>query len=365
MDDVKLCATCQHKNPLDATTCARCGVPLVALLPARTTVRVPDSLRDLSPPPPKVVKRTDDALSVYIVGQKQPLIIPGEVTKINFGRLSPGESSPTVDLTPYDAHLFGVSRQHATVFRTENGIFLQDHESTNGSWLNDHKLIPHKLYEVKSGDLIRLGQLGMRLYFETRASEYVILLTDETTPSIRLTPAYLESRVSPYLVAIANLQGLIDSMLDRPLSIVTVQSITVDDQSRIAVGLAGARDVIRMMDARLRAWRSARGETIDKLRALSTALKTTQSDSDALQALRTESGPLRREVREQLGAFARAWVDDTAPSTADGVRAAYTSKLVIPLQALLFSPLQPANAAKIETAPVTDKTVTQTTPVPE
>lgn len=361
MDNVKLCATCQHQNTMDATACARCGAPLVALLPARITVPVPESLRNTiptaPPPEPPVTKRFDDAFAVYVVGQKQPTIIPAEIKKIMFGRLSPGESAPTVDLTPFDAHLFGVSRQHAMVFRTDNGIFLQDLESTNGTWLNDIKLIPHKLYEVKSGDLVRLGQLGMRAYFETATTEYTIVLSDELTPAQRLTPAYLESRVSPYLIAIANVQQLIDTMLDRPPALVSIQSIEMDEHGRLNISLAGARDVLRMLETRFSQWREARMAVVDKLRHLNTQVKS-QADQKIQRDLKTQSEPLRTEVRTQLSGYAREWMDAVAPDSAEWLRVTYAEKLIAPLQSLLFSPLQPIRATEKE------PTGQSTTPAP-
>ena len=48
-----------------------------------------------------------------------------------------------------------VSRTHATIMMDENGVKIRDNESTNGTYVNDHKI--HEAY-LKDGDLIKVGR---------------------------------------------------------------------------------------------------------------------------------------------------------------------------------------------------------------
>ncbi len=343
MNGIQICPACKHANELTATLCVQCQTPLVALLPARITLPVPESLRDAAAEPPKPkTKRFDDKLALYILGHAQPVLIEPDVRKITLGRASPGESAPTVDLTLFDGHLLGVSRQHLTLYRSENGCYVQDGNSTNGTWLNDKRLTAEKLYEVKSGDLLRLGQLGMHIYFETRRTEYTFVLMDEVSPGQRITPVYLDTRITPYLIALANVQVIIDTLRERPPATTTIRSLMIEDDGRIVVVAAGARDVLELIETRLGEWRTARMIVVERLRTLNEQVKNEHDDS-AKQALRLQSEPLLREIRTQLAQFARTFVDSTAPTLSDTLRSTYVDKLVPPLQALLFSPLQLAH----------------------
>jgi diguanylate cyclase (GGDEF)-like protein len=48
-----------------------------------------------------------------------------------------------------------VSRTHATITADDTGVKIRDNESTNGTYVNDHKI--HEAY-LKDGDLIKVGR---------------------------------------------------------------------------------------------------------------------------------------------------------------------------------------------------------------
>ncbi len=280
-------------------------------------------------------------------------MVKGEVRKIVFGRHSPGESMPTVDLTPYDAHLFGVSRQHAIIFRSDNGCFLQDQGSTNGTWLNEKHLIAHKLYALESGDLVRLGQLGFRAYFETAKTVYTLELVDEVTPGQQLTPGYLEKRLTPHIIALSNAQQILDKMQDHPLSVVSIRKIEAEENGRISVTLAGARQIIRLVESQLSEWRTARTILIERLRALNERVR---ADAQTAEDVKPISEPLLKDLRSQINEFAIQQTENIAPNLSDSMKKVYGEKLAIAFQALLFSPLQPV-AAQTKDAVTTPDTV--------
>ncbi|MFE9691391.1 FHA domain-containing protein [Micromonospora sp. NPDC005806] len=67
--------------------------------------------------------------------------------------------APTVDIVLADAHL---SRRHAAVQLTAEGVALTDLGSTNGSWLNDERITGS--VPLADGDLIRLGRTELRFF---------------------------------------------------------------------------------------------------------------------------------------------------------------------------------------------------------
>ena len=61
---------------------------------------------------------------------------------------------PDVEIDLDDA----VSRRHAEVVKREEGFFLRDAGSTNGTLLNGEKLPPHEEHLLSHGDRIRVGE---------------------------------------------------------------------------------------------------------------------------------------------------------------------------------------------------------------
>jgi pSer/pThr/pTyr-binding forkhead associated (FHA) protein len=70
-----------------------------------------------------------------------------------------------VDLTPFNAHVLGVSRKHAMLKPVANGCCLIDFKSTNGTLLNGNPLVPHQPYLLKSGDEIQIGGVYLHVSF--------------------------------------------------------------------------------------------------------------------------------------------------------------------------------------------------------
>ena len=68
--------------------------------------------------------------------------------------------APAVDIVLADPH---VSRRHATVQLTADGVWLTDLGSTNGTWLNDQRLTGS--VQLTDGDVVRLGRTDLR-YFD-------------------------------------------------------------------------------------------------------------------------------------------------------------------------------------------------------
>src|SRR5690606_17316655 len=68
------------------------------------------------------------------------------------GRPNNQETRPMVDLTIFLGHLLGVSREHAALILTDEGLHIQDLGSTNGSWLNQRRLAPRSPVPLQNGD---------------------------------------------------------------------------------------------------------------------------------------------------------------------------------------------------------------------
>jgi hypothetical protein len=109
---------------------------------------------------------TSDSVALYIGDVPEPVIL-NVAREAILGRYSPNNPiQPALDLTRYDAYKRGVSRLHATLYRTDtNDFMVSDRASGNGTYLNGRRLEPFKAARLASGDRIRLAQLELEIYF--------------------------------------------------------------------------------------------------------------------------------------------------------------------------------------------------------
>ncbi|MAS37659.1 MAG: hypothetical protein CL610_26925 [Anaerolineaceae bacterium] len=82
------------------------------------------------------------------------------------GRSDPERNiDPDINLTPYAAHLKGVSRQHAVIMAKDSSIVIKDSGSANGTRLNGYVLTPNQPYRLRHGDELMFGQLTVQVLF--------------------------------------------------------------------------------------------------------------------------------------------------------------------------------------------------------
>ncbi|MBX3062528.1 MAG: FHA domain-containing protein [Anaerolineae bacterium] len=104
-------------------------------------------------------------IALFIESQPIPLIVAVAPLAI-LGRHGQHESNqPQVDLVPFGAFEKGVSRFHACLRREHSAFEIEDLASSNGTWLNDRRLMPSQPTALRAGDTIRLGQLKMQVMF--------------------------------------------------------------------------------------------------------------------------------------------------------------------------------------------------------
>ena len=70
-----------------------------------------------------------------------------------------------LDLAPYMAIEYGVSRHHAALIPGEDALYVVDLDSTNGTWINGKYLEPGQRYMLTPGDRLELGLIR----FEVRS----------------------------------------------------------------------------------------------------------------------------------------------------------------------------------------------------
>ena len=164
-----VCPNCGNKEMPGTLFCKECGTQFT-IVSRDPTMTIPSSLGDhlhedqpeeselLIPPTP------DDArLSLFLVESGEVIPLEG-LTEYTLGRSADDQPIlPDIDLTPYHAYEYGVSRLHASIKLSQNHALLTDFDSANGTQLNGQKLSPNKTYAITHGDIFSLGKMKIQL----------------------------------------------------------------------------------------------------------------------------------------------------------------------------------------------------------
>ncbi len=70
---------------------------------------------------------------------------------------------PDIDLTPFKAYEWGISRLHASLNVEKDQITITDIGSSNGTWYAGKRLPPNKPLQLNHGDLLHLGKLKVQV----------------------------------------------------------------------------------------------------------------------------------------------------------------------------------------------------------
>ncbi len=167
------CPECQHAELEGSLFCSNCGSNLLAGAEADTsTIKLPAGDGSGVPsPPPLIGKRIGPAASAsairfVIVSSGREVTLPTQ-DRIHIGRGDPSRDVlPELDLARDGAAEAGVSRMHAAVLATAQGIAVMDLESVNGTHVNGYRLPPNLPFALDDGDTLLLGDLQILVFFE-------------------------------------------------------------------------------------------------------------------------------------------------------------------------------------------------------
>lgn len=323
------------------------------LLPALSTEQVPQKPLDVTAPQGgvEVPRLAGRGLALIIRGYEEPIFAEGPA--IVLGRYDPGSSYPTVDLTPFNAGALGVSRMHARIHCQNDVYLIEDLNSTNGTWVNQQRLPADKKQGLANGDVIQLGQLVMRVYFDAATA----LRSVEERISFRnvgakLTPQYLATRITPYLTALAEVQEICDVFLGRTPATIEIQSIGLDGPDLITVRLSGAREALKLVKGPLKTWRQTYASRISRFLELKTAIESRtsllmeQGEVAAAPPNEDAARQLGRELREAEVKLAFEFLRQLAPDDPGDDYKSHVDKLIKPLHLLAFSPLHVTTTSK-------------------
>jgi pSer/pThr/pTyr-binding forkhead associated (FHA) protein len=163
-----ICPNCGNKEYPGALFCKECGTQFSAM--HEPTMIIPTDLGDqlrqsAGEGPSHAVPSTPEnpRLSLYLVETGDVITLEG-MEEFTIGRSSEDQPIlPDIDLAPYHAYEYGVSRLHASIAIDRSSVVLVDFGSANGTLLNGQKMTPNKPYPISHGDIFSMGKMKLQL----------------------------------------------------------------------------------------------------------------------------------------------------------------------------------------------------------
>jgi len=287
----KICPVCEAKNELNSLVCYVCGSTFTTggtLRVERPSENKPNHMQQVG----EITKMYGDSFVLYVVGDENPIIVSKKEERITIGRAVPGSESPLVDLMEYGAGMLGISRIHAAITPSEHGYMIEDMNSTNGTWLNGVRLMPHAPSMLHNGDKLRLGEMSLFIYFSMEeTSEQTLMITDPAFESMAqrgLDANYISRYLLPFLGLIGDLQTLLNNARQIEALDVTINAIVFARQHKsltVNVENAGAAaDIIRNA---VTPWKQS----------------TERTNVDALMSFIMERGDLPASIHDDLSSL--------------------------------------------------------------
>ncbi len=163
-----ICSRCNHREILGALFCSECGMQLDPSAGSQTeSFNIPAEIDDKQVCSEDAVLAHDSRLTLYLSAHDATIQLDTP-KEYSIGRVSEGQKVlPDVDLAPFDGFNNGVSRLHASILIDDKSIEVKDLGSSNGSILNEQKLIPHVPYVLSDGDVLIFGKLVARVLLKS------------------------------------------------------------------------------------------------------------------------------------------------------------------------------------------------------
>ncbi len=180
---IQICPTCGHHNRPGVILCDNCGTNLMTGQKAAFGTRDLKKEQEAKAEAQEKLLDTNQAqavetaggttftenmvLRIEIEGGSTPMLVYPK-QEIIMGRRDPNTGGmPDVDLTAYAGYRMGVSRRHAAIRLQEQHLHVSDLGSSNGTFLNGTRLNAHRPYQLRDGDEVRLGQMVLKVFFQT------------------------------------------------------------------------------------------------------------------------------------------------------------------------------------------------------
>ena len=160
----KFCPVCKKKNEYEAAICVHCGASLETFSKDSATTKGTDLQ----------INGTDnvgewvfdeglipvDGIAFYVEGTSRP-VFSSSSREFVIGRRVGETSGELFDLSKLGGYQLGISRRHVMIRKTTPGYEVIDLSSSNGTWLNEERLISNQPYPLPRGSQLRLSRIRL------------------------------------------------------------------------------------------------------------------------------------------------------------------------------------------------------------
>ena len=167
------CPTCKHREFVGTLFCSECGTRLVQATQVPTMGISRDKLSEEAKATKPSTPHSPDLSTGALIGLR--VVRTGELLSLvgrdnyTLGRSIEGQAVvPDVDLNKYEAYDAGISRMHAELRIAEDGLYVIDLESSNGTIVNGKRLLAQEPEPINHGDILQLGRLRFQLIAQVK-----------------------------------------------------------------------------------------------------------------------------------------------------------------------------------------------------
>ena len=164
MEDSIFCPSCHLRNDQDSKYCTFCGASLDPFIRTTLTTREVTEQEQFQKPQlsiDSVAQVPSGALGLFVLDEEKPIILTNDTRPVILGRFYESAKDNLMDLSEYGAQHLGVSRRHARISYIGGNFVLQDLGSTNGTWINNQRLLSNELHQLRDNDIINLAWLTL------------------------------------------------------------------------------------------------------------------------------------------------------------------------------------------------------------
>ncbi len=162
-----VCPSCGAENLPGTLFCIQCGTYLPSGGPLRTEP-LPEQEDGRPARPRQEGQEGEEAwalnIEVEVLNTGRKVLLSAD-REILVGRLDAAHGVfPELDMTTDGGLEQGVSRRHARIYTREGTCFVEDLDSTNGTFLNEERITPYLPYAFRDGDLLMFGTMRSKVH---------------------------------------------------------------------------------------------------------------------------------------------------------------------------------------------------------
>jgi len=165
-----ICPACKHLEFQGAIFCSECGESLRELGDAQNVTLFPSPNDQLNSDGSGIIEKdrlTEElalqSICIQFIKSGDSFLMQKNIPVIIGRSTNDQPILPDIDLANQNAQSYGVSRLHVEFVWNDDGVFVNDLGSANGTKVNGLQIRPHIQVRVNIGDIVELGKMHCKI----------------------------------------------------------------------------------------------------------------------------------------------------------------------------------------------------------